>query len=321
MTEQTIDDLIRKYAEGTASPEEVERLMTWYRSAPQGEVPWPATATDEKEAVYSRMLQRLQRDTLPGKGRLVKLTWLRVAAVLLLFVGAAAGLLLLKPGAPEVLAHTNTTGTVQLLRLPDSSRVWLAAGTHIQYNKNFSRQRQIVLDGEAFFDVAHDPSHPFVVGGGKLEITVLGTRFNVRSYSNAGRTTVSLLSGRVQVSEEGRELAVLTPAQELVWDSTGQKATLNKADTAAVAAWREGRLQFSGQPLGEVVHTLERWYGRPIVLGTPGIEHCRYYMSFDSRQPLDTTLSLLSQITDMQYRNENQTIVITGKPCNEPTNL
>jgi len=315
MTEAALDELIRKYAEGTATPEEAERLMAWYRSGPTGEVPWPATAADEKEAVYSRMLQRLQRDTLHHKGRLLRLPLLRAAAVLLLLVGAATLLLVLKPGAPQLVAHTNTTGGVQVLRLPDSSRVWLAAGTAVHYNRNFARQRQIVVDGEAFFEVTHDAVHPFVAGGGELEVMVLGTRFNVRSYPGTGRTTVSLLSGSVQVLKSNKELAVLTPGTELVWDSTGQKAALATADTTAVVAWREGRLQFTGQPLSEVVAALERWYGKPIELSTPGIGACRYYMSLDSRQPLDSTLSILAQVTGMQVRTEEGAIIITGKPC------
>ena len=317
MTEATLEALIRKYAEGTATPEEVERLMTWYRTAPTTEVPWPAAAADEKEAVYSRMLQRLQRDTLHQRGRLLRLPLLRAAAILLLLIGAAALLLVLKPGAPELIAHANTTGGVQVLRLPDSSRVWLAAGTAVRYNKNFARQRQIVIHGEAFFDVTHDPVHPFVVGGGELEIMVLGTRFNVRSYPGAGRTTVSLLSGRVQVLKSNKELAVLTPGTELVWDAAGQKAAMATADTTAVLAWRQGRLQFSGAPLGEVVAALERWYGKPIRLSTPGLAHCRYYISLDSRQPLDSTLSLLQQVTGMQVHSTTDTILLTGQPCTQ----
>src|SRR5215204_4344794 len=151
MTEQYLDELIRNYAEGRATPEEEELLMQWYRTGPVGDVAWPAFAADEKQSVHHRMLQRLQRDTLPRKGRLLRLARLRAAAVLLLVMGAAALVYLLKPGAPGFITVANPSHRVQLLRLPDSSQVWLNAGTTISYNKDFARQRMMHLVGEAFF--------------------------------------------------------------------------------------------------------------------------------------------------------------------------
>jgi transmembrane sensor len=314
MTEQYIEELVQKYADGTATPEEVQQLEDWYRAAPVGEVAWPAADAQEREKVYQRMLQRLQ-DTLSVKrGRLYWLTPLRaVAAVLIVFVAAA--LFYYWPATPVTYSTiTNPSGQIKQVQLPDGSAVWLNAATTLRYATAFANRRQLQLDGEAYFDVTHDPDHPFTVESGGVHITVLGTRFTISSYA-ADLTTVSLLEGKVSVSATEKELAVLRPATQLEWDRQAKRATTKPIDTTAVVAWKAGLLQFQGQPLGEIMQTLERWYGVRIHFANPGLDQCRYYMSFDSAMPLKDVLILLTEVTNMNYAVDKQTVVISGKGC------
>lgn len=315
MTEQYIEELVQKYADGTATPEEVQQLMDWYRAAPVGEVAWPAVDAQERDNVYQRMLQRLQT-TLPVKrGRLFWLTPLRAAAVLLVVLGAAA-LFYYWPAAPVTYSTiTNPSGQIKQVQLPDGSTVWLNATTTLRYANAFARHRQLQLDGEAYFDVTHDPDHPFTVESGGVHIIVLGTRFTIWGYADANRTTVSLLEGKVSVAAAEKELAVLHPATQLEWDRQAKRATTKPIDTTAVVAWKVGRLQFQGQPLSEIVQTLERWYGVRIRFANPSLHQCRYYMSFDSSMPLKDVLALLSEVTNTNYAFDKQTVVISGHGC------
>src|SRR5215203_1055569 len=165
MTEAHIEELVEKYANGTATPNEVQELMNWYSAAPPGDVAWPSSGSREKNDVYRRMLHRLQ-GTLPiKKGRLYWLTPIRAAVVLLIVLGAGA-LFYLWPLHREPYTVTNGSGRIQQVKLPDGSMVWLNAATTLQYARSFTQHRQLTLDGEAYFEVAHDPAHPFSVQSG-----------------------------------------------------------------------------------------------------------------------------------------------------------
>ena len=315
MTEQQIQELIRKYAEGLATPEEEAQLLRWYRTVPVEGVPWPSPDADEKSRVHNRILQRLQRSLPPRRARILRLSPLRAAVLLGVIIGAAALVYLLKPSPIAYTTITNPAGSIRQLRLPDSSLVWLNAATTFRYATDFAAHRKVVLDGEAFFEVTHDPSHPFEVASGGVRTTVLGTRFNIRGYAADSFTTVSLLSGRVSVAEKQQELAVLAPSRQLEWNRVTGKAVTQAIDTTAVVAWKAGQLQFQGQTLGAIMKSLERWYGVRIVFANPALSRCRYYMSFPNDLPLEQVLSLMAEITRMTYAFDRQTLVISGEGC------
>ncbi len=315
MNEQQIEILVQKYAEGTATTEEEKLLMDWYRIESVEDVSWPAANSNEKNEVYRRMLQRLQNSLPVKKGQLYWLTPLRAAAVLLVVLGAAV-LFYLWPAAPfSYSTINNSSGRIRQVKLPDGSMVWLNAATTLRYANAFSKHRQLQLDGEAYFDVTHDPGHPFIVESGEVHITVLGTRFNVSGYTDANRMTVSLLQGKVSIKTAEKELAVLEPLTQMDWDRSTKKMNVKSTDTTAVVAWKKGRLQFQGQTLLEIVQTLERWYGVRFRFANPGLDQCRYYMSFDNSMSLTNLLALLTEITRMDFAVDNQTIIISGKSC------
>ena len=315
MTEQHLEALVQKYADGTATPDEVNQLMDWYHVATVEEVTWSSVDTNEKVNLYWRILHRIQDTMSVKRARLFWLTPLRAAAVLLIIIGATA-LFYLWPAAPITYSTiTNPSGQTRQVHLPDGSNVWLNAATTLRFANTFKEHRRLQLHGEAYFDVTHDPNHPFTVETGGIRITVMGTRFNVSAYGLANRTTVALLEGKVQVVDAEKQLAVLKPATQLEWEPSTEKTTINNIDTSAVVAWKAGRLVFQGQPLSEIAQTLERWYNIRIRFFNPGSGRCRYYLNFDSAMPLKELLALLSEVTKMQYSFDKQTVIISGKDC------
>lgn len=317
MTDQYAEELIRKYAEQTATPEEVRRLMDWYHSAPVGAVPWPGDHTDEKQQVYNRMLQRLHQGIATEK-KVRRFSWLRVAALVVLVVGAALLVLLVSnPFASSFITVANPSGKVQSVHLPDGSTVWLNASSTLRYARDFTGARKLELEGEAYFDVTHDAKHPFRIRTGDIETTVLGTSFVIKAYPTDTAATISVLSGRVKVEKEDQELAVLTTAMQLQFNKPHQTFTTTTADTATVAAWKKGLLLFDGVTLFDVAKTLERWFGFQILFSDYSLQACRYYMSFDNKTPLEKLLPILAEISGTQYRIDHKTKVITisGKAC------
>ncbi|MFT3825381.1 MAG: FecR domain-containing protein [Chitinophagaceae bacterium] len=172
--------------------------------------------------------------------------------------------------------------------LPDGSTVWLNAGSHIYYDRGFAgRYREVTLQGEAYFDVIKQPEKPFIVHAGDLNITVLGTAFNVKSYPEDKNTETTLLRGLVQITRKngnGLQPIYLHPNQKIVLPKTLPPAELapsavKKTQPLALAsahieildsslhenerfetAWIYNRLEFRGDDFEELAIKLERWY-------------------------------------------------------------
>ncbi len=156
---------------------------------------------------------------------------------------------------------------VLTVTLPDGSEVALSPGSRIGYARGFG-VRDVSLSGEAFFAVAHDAAHPFTVGTGEARVTVLGTRFSVRTW---GETSVVVEQGRVRVAPIEARLGapvVLTPGRRAV---VGESVRTEAADVAAALAWRRAAFAVYDAPLGAVAVQIERAYGTPIRLA-PGVD-------------------------------------------------
>ena len=185
MTEQDIEALVQKYADGTATAEEVQQLMEWYRAAPMSPVIWPAAETAVREKVQRRLFRGVRDTRSIKRGRRLWLTPLRAAAVLLV-VSAAAALFYFRPSTPTAyVTITSPSGQTRQVELPDGSTVWLNAATTLKYTTAFTQHRRLQLDGEALFDVTPDATHPFSVASGGVQVTVLGTRFTIAGYATA----------------------------------------------------------------------------------------------------------------------------------------
>ncbi|MFL5811103.1 MAG: FecR family protein, partial [Flavisolibacter sp.] len=238
MSEEYLSQLIGKYARGTATKEEVSELMNWYHAVSIDDVQWPAGGPGEKEEIYHRMLGRLKKETKPTPGKIMHFPWIKIAAML--FIVAGAGLAIAyfsKPETPLYITISNPLGAIQKIRLPDSSYVWLNASTSLRYRKSFQENREVQLDGEAFFEVSHDPSHPFIIEAGDVETTVLGTAFDIKAYSSEKTTSVSVIHGRVQVAVGQKPRTILLASNILVYDRQSHTASLSSADSAIKPAW------------------------------------------------------------------------------------
>lgn len=317
MTEQYIEELIRKYAQGTATTEEVQQLTDWYSSSPIGEVQWPSVGISEKEVVSRRILTRLQNAINPTPA-VIRFQWYKISAILFVFFGVATILIfLLKPSNGSFISVTNPSGKIQLVTLPDSSKVWLNASTILRYAASFRNDRQVRLEGEAYFEVAHDAGHPFVIVAGDLNATVLGTSFNIKAFTADASTKISVISGRVKVTENSKEIGILSASDELKFDRKTRTRTINRIDTNHVLAWKNGKLKFNGESFAEMAVVIEGWYGIQMKFADASIARCRYYLSVDNTVSIDSLLSIIEELAGIRYVfNKDKTIVtISGQGC------
>lgn len=147
------------------------------------------------------------------------------------------------------------------VNLPDGTKVWLNAASSLTYAPSFSGQpeRKVSLTGEAYFEVAKDHLHPFIVKTNRQEIKVLGTHFNVNSYADENIEKTTLLEGSVNVNNS----TILHPGQQsLVTDGSVQ---VQEADLSGAIAWKDGYFQFNDVPLEAIMRQISRWYNIDII--------------------------------------------------------
>jgi ferric-dicitrate binding protein FerR (iron transport regulator) len=175
----------------------------------------------------------------------------------------------------EAAFNTVTTpkGRQFQVALPDGTKVWLNAASSLRYPTLFSgKERKVEITGEAYFEVAANPAMPFRVQVNKsTDIEVLGTRFNINSYTDEANVNATLLEGSVQVVRDG-EKALLYPGQQA--QVSGQIKIVNNVNVEKVVAWKNGVFDFQDANLEEVMRQLERWYDIEVIYkkGIPKLE-------------------------------------------------
>lgn len=202
------------------------------------------------------------------------------AAAILLFIGSRMWLSRQadsKPGQPALQQLVTKTGSRTYIKLPDGTSVWLNAGSKLDYPEQFhGSNREVVLEGEAYFEVAKDAEHPFLVKTTACAIRVLGTSFNIRFYPAEEMATTSLVTGSVEVVidekvvrlQPNEKLSVpftlpATTATETAQTPPIKIGTLTpvRDNIMAETAWKDNKLAFKRLPLSEVVQRMEHWYG------------------------------------------------------------
>ena len=222
--------------------------------------------------------------------------------------------------------------------LSDGSIITLNSETTFKYPQTFTGQtREVYLDGEAFFDVAKDHKHPFIVHAGKMSIKVLGTAFNVKSYSNDVSSETTLIRGAIEVTLADRpsDRIILKPSDKLILRSTkfkiynsGRHLTavtpdsvntnyaltnltyLKSNDTTIVeTSWVNNRLVFKDEVFNELANQMERWYGVKIKFKSDNVKDYRFTGVFE-KESLTQALDALKMIETFNYKYKNETIYI-----------
>ncbi len=215
--------------------------------------------------------------------------------------------------APRQFVERSAAGTVRALTLPDGTTVRLKNESTLTYADNFSANRLVRLDGEAFFSVARDEQHPFVVEGNEVTVTVLGTEFNARMVSSDTLSEVVVSSGRVQVAS-GASTVSLDPSQKATVDHQSRRIVTAQAGPGELLRHTGRELVFEDVPLGEVLQTIGEYFNveMRLVDDLPAAGSLTLNMGEDAT--LAEALELLHAINPIfRYRIEEDVVVITLK--------
>lgn len=255
-----------------------------------------------------------------GESRIRKITQIysRIAAILLLplIIGS---FLFWNTNQSTQNTYTQLTAPkgsrVQFI-LPDGSSGHLNGGSTIRYASNFKFNRQLELNGEAYFKVEKDKTHQFIVQTQHADIKVFGTSFDVCAYESEELVTTTLETGSVEVFNKINFSAIkLSPGQQNQLDTSTGEMKNTRVKTQLYTSWKDDLLRFDNAPFAEVVKKMERWYGVHIILDK-SLQYSENYTMTIKTESLREMLQLLQITTPMNYIIENDIVKIKN-PTNQ----
>jgi len=331
-------DLISRYFAGEASAAEIQSLSVWvkkndenlnlfnnYRKAwelvEQSMMDQKIDLDMEWSALGSRMNDKgtsVEKEIIPmisdGGNRGSRNTWWKIAASVLALFASAAGLYYYFSG-PKMIVLTADTAIEKVL--PDSSVITLNKGATIEYPASFSgKTRPVKLTGEAFFNVTHDQTKPFIVSGNNVRVEVLGTTFNVNTHTAEGNLSVVLASGKVSLyfTDRDSDKVILLPGEKADISSESHEIIKTVNKDSNYLAWKTGHIVFDNVPLASIISTLNSVYHTNIILSDAGTGKCRVTATFD-HQPVSSVLNVLKGTLNLKVSEEGNVITLSGKPC------
>ena len=314
MDRQQIQNLLGRFKKGKCTPQEEAMLNAWFdRASEAGQWNWTESEKlDLGNALKDRIEARLEGGQ--RQGYFSRMAF-RVAASVIL----VSGLCLIawqKRTAirdvldPVVYAQSVTeAGKRAKIKLQDGTVVFLNAGSKLKYPEKFNRDvRQVeLLEGEAFFDVAHDGEKPFVVISGKSRTQVLGTSFNIRSYSVFEDIEVTVASGKVAVAKASAQgnfaekPMFLLPNERLSMNRKTGKVLKSHANALEVSGWVDGNLSFNNESLKNVATVLQNTYNVAFNFKQKELEKIRLSASFDNKDSFNEILFAIAKSNGLTY--------------------
>lgn len=328
LTERVIR-AIKRVFEGQALPEDKNTIDQWYTNLDSD----TTTVDEDRQKVKQRIFEKVYQPQAQPRISYFKYS---VAAAILI-VSFVTGYLYLqeKPTtdivtvAPEWTAidkdmplhQAVNPADVQIVNaqiksvktpkaklyqlvLEDGTQVWLNAGSVLEKITFDGKQRHVHLNGEAYFEVSKDPNRPFVIHTAQQTVTVLGTKFNLKSYANQ-KEVLSLVEGSVRITDKQHQSIVLTPGEA----AEVEKGKLIKSNLHENnLLWREQIFAFENESLPEILDKVSRWYNVSVA-PLPASTH-RYSGKIHPKAMLDEVLNMLSLVSQQKVVLENNQILV-----------
>lgn len=264
----------------------------------------------DKQEAKLRIDHRIQS----GKKGLLKIlvprAWDKVAVVLLIILSGMLIRLMVNNGTQEIQYNEIVVplGQMSQLNLSDGSKVWLNSGTTIRYPGQFNQStRDIFIDGEAYFEVTHNKSKPFVVNANNFKVKVLGTSFNVMAYSNETDANVTLVEGSVELdSKEINAEKILKPGQFATLKE-GNIVSVEDVNTEFYTSWKNGLITIREEKLSEIAKKLERWYNVNVRFNDEELKDFVFSGTVIRHKPVDqvlNSLKILDERIDFKITNK-----------------
>ncbi len=323
---QKLLDLIEKYKRGECSPQEKDLLESYLESFQNNHNEWIQTEMGDQGKVDEKIYSEIMKNINKGKNdyftkAFLSPSLLKIAASIIFFMIMATGILYKsgifehKAGSPVWYEKVTSSGEKSIITFSDGSIITLNAGSKLKYPAQFDDvNREVYLEGEAFFEVHHDTSHPFIVHSENLLTTVLGTIFDVSAYHENKTIVVSLLGGKVKVlkdeKEKADEIAILKPKEQLLYNKEKNLSSFEQFDSLKVVGWKDNIYKFENDPLGKVLSQLERAFGVKFSLYDNSVLAQKITTKFEKKS-LKTVAEVIKSLTGLDYKIDKENDGIT----------
>ena len=238
--------------------------------------------------------------------------FLKIASVVAITVGITAALFSIGEDKEDMNVAMQTitvpAGQRVNLDLPDGSNVWLNAGTTMKYPVLFMKgKREVMLDGEAYFEVTRDEKYPFVVSVKNFDVRVLGTSFNVMTYR--GRTITTLVEGKVCLTYKDESVLMVPDRQAEVIAETG-KILMREVDARNFTLWKDGVFYFENAALETIAERLSQWYDVNIVFNDEALKKLRYSVEMKRYNNIQDLLTKIEKTQKVKFLIQGKSIYI-----------
>ena len=325
MQKEECIELIERYIHNQTDQNEVKRLniriknnqeiSSWLE---QEIIASPSTMDNDVQARIFRDIENkidIKDKTDKAEQNHFQLTkWLRVAAMFVLPVITAVGMYFYRSPdetVPGQLVVAVERGQKANITLPDGSKVWLNSQSRLTYSTNFNvRQRELQLDGEAYFEVAHNPNKPFIVRSNDISVRALGTAFGVKAYNEDMLISSILMIGKVLVTTPDGE-AILMPNERIIYDKTKHKKEQSTvANATDFTGWIHNELRFEDESLGDIAKTIRRIYNVEVVFASEKLKSQRYTGTINNNS-LESVLNIISLTSPVSFQINNQQVTLS----------
>lgn len=264
----------------------------------------------EPEELYSDA-----RDEKPAGDRRRQLfgTFTKVAAVIAILL--MSGLLYMQLKSTDEYVGSQAinvpAGQYVNLSLPDGTEIWLNSRTRIEYPVSFNKKERIVkLDGQAYFEVAHNDDSPFIVETSKGRIRVLGTKFDVNAYSGQDNFETTLMDGTVEVAlpSQAGQTVVLSPDTKA--SLRGGKLEVTRVTDYDIYRWKEGLICFNNASFEEIMADFKRIYGIDIIVENTSVNQYKYTGKFRFVDGVEYALRVLQRDIKFEYQRDAEEHII-----------
>ncbi len=336
MEQKDFFTILRKYRKGEATPAEKKLIEGWYAS--MGEDVHHQDIPDDFELerrFWSTIHAHIKNSKKRNKLKML-VPWYYAGIAASILIAIVSYFFTINPVAVDRMANkkkasfswkhiANTTKVSQVIVLPDKSKVALEPESKLKFSSAFNKtEREIYLEGEAFFEVTHNANRPFLVYANEVTTKVLGTSFTVKAIKNERQITVVVKTGKVSVFTRHKkekksaapEEVILTPNQQIVYDKKENEISkmLVEKPQSILPEEEVRRMRFEEAPVTEIFKALEKVYGVEIIFDEAIFSSCEL-TTVISRDDIYSRLNIICDAIGASYTLQENRIVISSSGC------
>lgn len=312
--------LIEKYIKGTVSDEERKSVIKWLREHPENQRVYnrlkaahvSSRIKDSKDISDTDSYSLIVRKKIKNQEKKKRYSYGVIGVIALLI---PVLILFYQYGNDHftnssfaLITERTSIGEQKEIVLPDGTQVVLNSGSILKYPSHFRGvNREVVLRGEALFDVTHNEEKPFIVKANEIDIRVLGTSFNVKSYKEDDNIETTLITGKVEILEDNKRPVLLRPSQKATFNKKSTELVVDAVKSEEIVAWQKGVLIFNETPMRQIVLDMERKYDVKFNIESKELLHYKYTGTFNDLT-IEEVMRILKFSSPINYKIKGKQI-------------